>query len=127
MINPISNTNLHSGISAQFEAARMSQEQNSFEAALNNAQNDLQSLDDVQLRKATKEFEAFFLNMMFREMRSTVGNEHSFLPQSNAERVFQEMLDEEKARAATAAGGIGLADMMFRQIRGSMPIPPSNI
>ena len=118
-LNPVSNLGASAG--AQFEAARMQQEMQSFETALQNAANNLESLDDIQLRRATIEFESFFLNMMLREMRRTTGNEHSFLPKSNAERIFQEMLDEEKARVAANAGGIGLADMMFRQLRQTPP------
>ena len=113
-LNPVSS--FSAGIGAQFEAARMQQEMQGFEAALQHATNNLDSLEDAQLRHATIEFESFFLNMMFREMRRSIGNEHSFLPQSNAERIFQEMLDEERARAAANSGGIGLADMMFRQL-----------
>ena len=109
------------GFNAQFEAARMRQEIQGFEATLKNAASALESIEDTQLRRATIEFESFFLNMMFKEMRKTVGNEHSFLPQSNAERIFNEMLDEERAKAAANAGGIGLADMMYQQLRRTLP------
>jgi len=113
-LNPISNIN--TGINSQFEAIRMRQEIQSFDSALQNAQNNIESLESAQLKRATVEFESFFLNMMLREMRRSVGNEHSFLPQSNAERIFQEMLDEERANAAANSGGIGLAEMMYRQL-----------
>ena len=118
-LNPVSG--FGTGVNAQFEAARMQQEMQSFETALQSATNNLESLDDAQLRRATIEFESFFINMMLREMRRTTGNEYSFLPKSNAERIFQEMLDEEKARVAANAGGIGLADMLFRQLSRTTP------
>ena len=112
------------GLGSQFEAVRMRQEMQSFESALQSAQDNLQTLESAQLRHAAVEFESFFLNMMFREMRRSVGNEHSFLPQSNAERIFQEMLDEEKSRAAANAGGIGLAEMMYQQLSRRQGLDP---
>jgi len=117
-----------SAIGAQLEAVRLNQDMLSFETALQTAQNNLDDMNEAQLKHATREFEAFFLNMMFREMRRSVGNEHSFMPQSNAERIFQEMLDEERSRSAANYGGIGLADMMFRQLsRANNSIPPSEV
>ena len=124
-LNPVSG--FGANLSAQFEAARAQQEIQTFDAVLQGAANNLAALDDIELKRAAIEFEAFFLNMMFREMRRSVGNEHSFLPQSNAERIFQEMLDEEKARIAANSGGIGLADMMFRQLRRTPAAAPENI
>ena len=116
--NPVSS--ITTGLNAQFEAVRMQQETQGFELALQQAASNLENLNDSELKRATIEFESFFLNMMLREMRRSVGNEHSFLPQSNAERIFQEMLDEERARAAANSGGIGLADMMYRQLRRTL-------
>ena len=127
-INPISSINTGMG-SYQFEAIRAHQEASSFQSALESAQNNLQNLDDYELRHATREFEAFFINMLFRQMRQSTGNEHSLIPKSNAEQIFQEMLDEEKSRIAADSGGIGLADMMFRQLRQQnvnvIPAPPT--
>lgn len=70
----------------------------------------------VQLRKAAEMFEAYFLQLMFREMRRTTFNEQGLFPKSNAERIFTEMLDEEVANTAARGGGIGLADMIYRQM-----------
>jgi len=93
-----------------------------FQAALNTAmarQNDPNEgsvLDRAALRNAAEMMESYFINMMFREMRRTTLNEHSFIPKSHAERIFQEMLDEQVAEDAARAGGIGLADMIYRQM-----------
>ena len=70
----------------------------------------------TEVRGAAEMMEGFFIQMMFRSMRATSLNENSFLPQSNAERIFTEMKDEQTAKQAASAGGIGIADMIYRQM-----------
>ena len=38
------------------------------------------------------------------------------MKKSNAEKLFQEMLDQEVSKTAANQGGIGLADMMYKQL-----------
>ena len=104
--------------------------------AQNQAQGELQKIDGEQvasslrpgeaggvtdraaIREAAVMFESYFIQMMFREMRrsSETLNENSFIPRSQAERIFTEMLDEETAIQAAENGGIGLADMIYKQM-----------
>ncbi|MCL2415593.1 MAG: rod-binding protein [Defluviitaleaceae bacterium] len=72
--------------------------------------------NDAALFAAAVEFESYFLSVMFREMRNTVNSDSGILPQSRAQRMFQEMLDEENANLAAQSGGIGLAQTIFRQM-----------
>jgi len=72
--------------------------------------------DDAALLGAAKEFEAYFIHMMFRAMRSTVDTSRGILPQSHGEEIFRDMMDEQTARAAAFGGGIGLAQQIFRQM-----------
>jgi flagellar protein FlgJ len=74
------------------------------------------TVDRAELRHAAEMFESYFLQMMFREMRKTTVNENSFIPKSHAEKIFQEMLDEQVSKDAASAGGIGLADMIYKQM-----------
>ena len=73
-------------------------------------------LDRTAIREAAEMFESYFLQMMFREMRKTTLNENSFIPKSHAEKIFTDMMDEQVSKDAAAAGGIGLADMIYRQM-----------
>ena len=86
----------------------------SFESILQNTQAEQ---DYVAIRRAAVEFEAYFIQKMFREMRRTLqSDENSLIPRSQAEEIFQDMLDEQVARnASSGPGGIGLADMIVRQ------------
>jgi flagellar protein FlgJ len=87
-----------------------------FQSILEQAMANSVAIDRAAIRHAAEEFESFFLQKMFRAMRSTTLNENSFVPMSSAETIFTEMLDEEVSRSAAAAGGIGLADMIYRQM-----------
>lgn len=67
------------------------------------------------LKKACQGFESFFLNMMFREMRKTVPKDELF-GESNAMDIFRDMHDTEVMENVAKAGGIGIADMMYKQL-----------
>lgn len=84
-----------------------------FRAALEAA---AQRDDAVQLQKACEGFESYFLQIMFREMRKTNLNTDGVFAKSGAEEIFEDMLYEEYSKTAAAKGGIGLADMMYRQL-----------
>lgn len=75
-----------------------------------------ENVDDELLKKACVDFEGYFLQMMMKEMRKTINTENSYVPRSNAENMFTEMLDEEIAKQNASIGGIGLADAMFKQL-----------
>ncbi len=89
---------------------------NSFEDQLNSAVN---SKDDEQLKKACKGFESYFIQTMYKEMRKTTMSDSSFMPKGQAEQMFQDMLDEENSKNATEGGGIGLAQMLYKQMSKS--------
>ena len=72
--------------------------------------------DDKQLRAACAEFESYFLYIMLKEMRKTVNKDSNML-YSHTEEIFQSLLDEEYGKAMSKSGGIGLADMMYRQMK----------
>ena len=84
-----------------------------FKAALEAA---VKQDDGVQLRKACEGFESYFLQILFREMRKTSLNAGGLFEKSNAEEIFEDMLYEEYSKTAARKGGIGLADMMTRQL-----------
>ena len=70
---------------------------------------------DAKLRSACVEFESVFLNMLLTQMRQTIPK-GGLLPQSNEQDIMQSMLDSEMAKNMSAAGGIGLSDMLYRQL-----------
>jgi flagellar protein FlgJ len=81
--------------------------------------------EDKQLREACESFESYFLQIMLREMRKTSFDENGFLPKSNAEQIFTDMLDEEIAKSAAKGKGIGLADQLYRQMTRYDAVDPN--
>jgi|GEM_PF-813921 len=69
-----------------------------------------------KLREATQEFEQIFANMMLKEMYKGVGKS-GFLDGGDYEKMFKDMLVQERAKQLTSAGGLGLADKMFSQLK----------
>ena len=85
----------------------------SFQAALDLA---VENKNRAGLRKACVAFEGYFVQMMLKEMRKTVDSSNGLFPKGNAERIFEGMLDEEIAKSVAEGRGMGLADMMYRQL-----------
>ncbi len=74
--------------------------------------------EEAKLKTACKDMEAVFLNMMLTQMRATVpkGN---LIGESSGEKIIQSLLDTELTKNMSQAGGIGLADMLYRQLSKS--------
>ena len=135
-IQPIGDCSLL-GNAAQtsYDAARMSAEGKSFKATLDELQRKADAAEshtgetaptknpmteDAQqqkkLREACEGFEAMFLSMMYKQMRATVPESDLFGKKSNAIKIFEDMRDTELMNQAAKSGGIGLADMMMKQL-----------
>ena len=80
--------------------------------------------DDQKLRQTCQEMESVFLEMMLKEMRNTVPK--SDLMDTRNQELFQSMLDTEVTRDMAKAGGIGLADLMYRQLSQKVSDPLAN-
>lgn len=77
--------------------------------------------DKEQLVQKAKEFEAIFVQQVFKSMRQTIP-EGKLLPRGNAEQIYTDMQDIEAAKQLTAQGGIGLAEMLIEQLqKGETP------
>jgi len=68
---------------------------------------------DQALKAAARQFESVFLNMMLKSMRDATPQEGVF--DSEQTRMFTGMLDQQLAQSM-ASRGIGLADVMVRQL-----------
>ena|GEM_PF-477079 len=114
---PFVSSNIGSAAQSAALAQQRGAQARDFQSALDNA---LASGDDTQLRTACRDFESYFLQIMFREMRKTTfaGEDGGAAGLGGkAAGVFRDMLDEEYSKSAAKAGGIGLAEMMYRQMK----------
>ena len=76
--------------------------------------------DDPKLREATRQWEAFFVGYLLKQMRKTTGEsdnkDNPFAP-SDGEKTFRDMLDDETAQSLSKTRGLGLADLLYDQMR----------
>jgi flagellar protein FlgJ len=72
---------------------------------------------DNQLKQAAKMYETHFLNEMVKAMRSTVGQEDGLIKRGMGEKIFSEQLDQQYVDSWADKGGVGLADMIYTQIK----------
>lgn len=93
---------------------------------------DTRGLDDLRLRArnnpetalkdAAKQFEVLFMNMLLKSMRDTVPQEGLF--DSEQTRFYTSMLDQQLSEKLSTRG-IGLADIMVRQLQRQAPAVPA--
>lgn len=75
----------------------------------------VENRDDIELKKACREFEGIILNMLFKQMKAAVPKSE-FLENSMAVEIFDSMLDEKLMEEASKRGSLGLADTLYKQL-----------
>lgn len=70
---------------------------------------------EAKVREACRGFETMFLSMMYRQMRATVPD-NTLFGNSNSQKIWQSMLDDSLMEEVSKAGGVGLADMIYKQL-----------
>lgn len=71
--------------------------------------------DPEKLKETAQQFEAIFIQQMFKEMRRTIPQD-GLIPRGNADEVYTQMQDLEAAKITAQQGGIGLAELMMQQL-----------
>lgn len=75
----------------------------------------LQKSPEQKLRDVSDMYEKHFLREMMKAMRSTV-HESGFVQSNQAEKIFREQLDDHYVDKWGERGGIGLSDMIYKQL-----------
>lgn len=70
-----------------------------------------------RLRESCREFEAIYVNEMYKSMRKTVPDSELFGQKGMAEEVYREMLDMEMARQTASGDGMGIGKAMYQQLQ----------
>jgi flagellar protein FlgJ len=113
-----SNLSISSGLT--FDKMKLNQEESEFAArlkAITDAQNkSKEDAEDAKLRRVCQDMEAVFLNIMMKQMRATVPKTGMMGENTNAYEIYQSMLDTEMTKEMATAGGIGLGEMLYRQL-----------
>jgi flagellar protein FlgJ len=71
--------------------------------------------DPSAVRKVAQQFESMFTRMMLKSMRDAVGKDPIF--DSDQEQTYQGMYDDQLALQLSKGRGLGLADMLVRQLQ----------
>jgi len=77
---------------------------------------DKPSRDLQSLRKSCREFEAIYIQEMYKAMRKTVPDSGLF-EKDMASELYREMLDMEMAKATAAGKGTGIGEAMYQQMK----------
>lgn len=73
------------------------------------------SPNELRARKVAEDFEGFFISMMLETMSSGIEVDPMF-GGGQGEQVYRSLLNTEYARTFAKAGGIGVADSVYREI-----------
>lgn len=84
-----------------------------------------QEQQEQKLREASNMYERHFLNDMVKQMRKTVPKS-DFIKESYAEKIYKSKMDEEYVDSWSQQGGIGLSDLIYKQMHEKI-FPNQNI
>jgi Rod binding domain-containing protein len=74
----------------------------------------LSPADERKLRSTANEIESIFLSQMLKMMRQASGKAGPL--SGTGQRVYQEMMDEQLGRTLAKSGGLGLSDLLVRDV-----------
>jgi len=77
------------------------------------------------LREAAQQFESLFVSQLMKSMRATVPKSQLF-GSGSGESMFREMLDQEFAGRVAESGGIGIGEMLYRQLSSNQKQAPDH-
>lgn len=80
------------------------------------AEKDYSNATEEELLEACKEFEAYFVEQMFKAMRATVPKSESSTSASALD-MFEDNLYQEYAKQTADSGQLGLAQQLFEQMK----------
>src|ERR1051325_6767514 len=71
--------------------------------------------EDPKLREAAQDMESLFVTQMLQAMRQTVP-ESGLLGSGSGQKLFRDMLDQELAKEISHGSGLGIGEMLYRQL-----------
>ena len=107
------------GIAAMVNQTGSSAAGSRAQALQNKAGSDLSGASDEELMNVCKQFEAYFVEQMFKEMVKTIPNESAGSGAMNSMLDFykDEMIQDIAEETTNQNGGLGLAQMLYEQMR----------
>lgn len=82
---------------------------------------DARAKERRRLHDAAQQFEAFFTSYLMKEMRKGIGEDkNSTFAPSDGEKIFRDMIDDERGRIMSTTHQIGLADLLIKQLEPTL-------
>lgn len=80
---------------------------------------------DRALRESAKQLEGLFVQQMYKAMRETVPQQEGIVSGGAGEDMFTGLMDQHLAAETPSHWGGGLAEALYRQLRGRLPASDS--
>ncbi|HEU4629164.1 MAG TPA: rod-binding protein [Gemmatimonadaceae bacterium] len=80
--------------------------------------------DAERLRRTARDLEGVFVEQLFKAMRETVPQGEGVVDGGSGEAMFTGLLDQRLSAEAPSQWQHGLADALFRQLRGALGSSP---
>lgn len=109
----INRVNPGSLLTQQLNMQKQQGDEKAFEASLEEA---MASKDDKALKEACDQVEQYMLSTIFKQMKASTVTGESLVPKGDYEKMFEDYLVDEQCKTMTAVGGLGLSDMMYKQL-----------
>jgi len=84
-----------------------------FDAILKKA---TESKDNKALKDACVQLETYMLSQIFKQLKKSTVSEEGLIPKGDYEKTFEDYMVNNQCEEMSKAGGIGLADMMYKQM-----------
>lgn len=114
-------SNVSSLLGMQQDVAKSTTEKTGedFKSALTNA---IEKGNDEALKASCDEMEAYMLGMMFKQMKECMlsdDDEDALIPKGDYTSTFESTMIDNMADKMVEAGGLGLSDIMYKQIKNT--------
>lgn len=73
--------------------------------------------EDKKLKDTCKQFESLFLNQLLTSMRKTIPKSDLMGQENKEMEMYDSMMDQEMSKAWASSDGIGLANMLYQQMK----------
>lgn len=94
----------------------------------NQLNSDHTNSSDDELMEVCKQFESYFLEQVFKEMQKTIpNNDNSDSSTSQLVDYFKDQMIQEIASESTEQSSLGLAQMLYEQMKRNMGVDASRI
>ncbi|RLB11721.1 MAG: flagellar biosynthesis protein FlgJ [Deltaproteobacteria bacterium] len=77
-------------------------------------------IEQAKLKEVCRQFEAIFIEYMLKTMRRSIPKS-SLFKRENAEQIYTSLFDEKVAEKVAEAKGVGLADMLYKELSKLIP------